>query len=327
MLTPCERLAIRQDGFRPNDGGLVTLKTADGQEFFDAHRVADRIVGRSARHDGRWLYASEPTPGTENLFQWQDDIVINEIMFHAADTPTNHSLPETVERHSVLDFDRDQWLYNQSGDGLEAGWWDTRYIPDGEKWFQRQGLIGFDTTPLAMFINTELNNPRDTAPQVVTYYFQTAFEMTVDQLREGNEFELLHFIESGAAFYLNDQEFHRFNLSQDADSQTLALPSVNNAIANGPYKIPTERFNDVTEESLQIRLRAAPIEPTGKTVLSAEQLNAGDRVIVNWKESWWRGKALEVFANDMVKVHYIGWSDNWDEVVQVARIQLPAEGN
>ena len=83
----------------------------------------------------------------------------------------------------------------------------------------------------------------------------------------------------------------------------------------------------MTEESLPIRCRAAPIEPTGKTVLSVEQLNAGDRVIVNWKESWWRGKVLEVFANDMVRVHYIGWSDTCDEVVQVSRIQLPAEGN
>ena len=39
------------------------------------------------------------------------------------------------------------------------------------------------------------------------------------------------------------------------------------------------------------------------------------------EESWWLGKIIDVFPEEnKVKVHYVGWSAEWDEVVPLNRV-------
>jgi uncharacterized lipoprotein YehR (DUF1307 family) len=51
----------------------------------------------------------------------------------------------------------------------------------------------------------------------------------------------------------------------------------------------------------------------------------GDLVEVQWKDKWYESKVLEVQGEDMFKVHYEGWDDKWDEVVDGNRIR-PKKG-
>ena len=81
-------------GFRPSDDEFVGLYDKDGGSLFDARRVTGRLLGLAPGHGGDWLYPSRATPGAENEFQFNDDIVINEIMYHA---PPNLAVPDTPQ--------------------------------------------------------------------------------------------------------------------------------------------------------------------------------------------------------------------------------------
>ena len=68
-----------------------------------------------------------------------------------------------------------------------------------------------------------------------------------------------------------------------------------------------------------------PVQPSGKPVSPKTQLKAGDRVLVEWGGSWWKGQVLEVPPGGNVKIHYVGWDAQWDEVAPRTRLQLPAK--
>lgn len=50
----------------------------------------------------------------------------------------------------------------------------------------------------------------------------------------------------------------------------------------------------------------------------------GDKVDVNWNGSWWKGEVLAL-KGDKFRVHYVGWSANWDEDVPSARLRAPTD--
>ena len=54
----------------------------DKAQLSDARKVTGRLRGRSVEHDGRWLYPDSATPGNDNRFDFEQDIVINEILYH-----------------------------------------------------------------------------------------------------------------------------------------------------------------------------------------------------------------------------------------------------
>ena len=66
-----------------------------------------------------------------------------------------------------------------------------------------------------------------------------------------------------------------------------------------------------------------PVQPSGKPVSSKTRLKTGDRVLVEWGDSWWKGQILKVLPDGNVKIHYIGWDAQWDEVAPRTRLQLP----
>ena len=69
-------------GFTPSDGDELFLLSPGRSQLLDARRVTGSLRGLSPQHDGRWLYPSTATPGAANSFQFEDDIVINEIFYH-----------------------------------------------------------------------------------------------------------------------------------------------------------------------------------------------------------------------------------------------------
>lgn len=47
----------------------------------------------------------------------------------------------------------------------------------------------------------------------------------------------------------------------------------------------------------------------------------GDRVKVEWKGAYYPAIVLEVLRNERYRIHYEGYDANWDETVEVSRIQ------
>jgi len=58
----------------------------------------------------------------------------------------------------------------------------------------------------------------------------------------------------------------------------------------------------------------APPNPTA-------EFRAGDDVLVLWGQRWWPARVKRVVAEDIWQVHYEGWSDELDEIVDVARVR------
>ena len=78
-------------------------------------RIEDRPRARSPQHEGRWLTPDKATPGTANSFALEQDIVINEILYHAPGTATS-AVPATYEATTLLPIDDDTiWRYRADG--------------------------------------------------------------------------------------------------------------------------------------------------------------------------------------------------------------------
>lgn len=69
-------------GFRPADEDRLFLYSADGNAVMDAAVVKNSSRARYPKGTGRWQYPENPVPGVENVFHFNEDIVINEIMYN-----------------------------------------------------------------------------------------------------------------------------------------------------------------------------------------------------------------------------------------------------
>ncbi len=81
-----------------------------------------------------------------------------------------------------------------------------------------------------------------------------------------------------------------------------------------------DQYVEATKAAIEMR----PVQPSGKPVSPKTQLKVGDRVLVEWNDSWWKGQVLKVLPGGNVKIHYVGWDAQWDEVAPRTRLQLPA---
>ena len=115
------------------------------------------------------------------------------------------------------------WKYEASGADLGLAWKDLNY-PDSS-WSSGPGLLGFETDTLAEPIRTSFPEARG----ITTAYFRTSFDVPTGI--EMSAVTVSHFIDDGAAFYLNGEEIQRYNLPPGATANTLAPSSVGNANA------------------------------------------------------------------------------------------------
>ena len=86
MLNPgaFQILSAGQLGFTPVNGDKLFLFKPGGTEVVDARAVSNRLRGRAPQFAGRWLYPASATFGSANVFVFNTDIVINEVMYHPA---------------------------------------------------------------------------------------------------------------------------------------------------------------------------------------------------------------------------------------------------
>ncbi len=94
------------------------LYTPDQTTVIDARPITQRLRGLTV--DGQWLYPDMATPNAENSFDFVDQIVINEIMYHhqpqlrTANTPYADSPEEWIE------------LYNRGDTPVNLTGWEIR---------------------------------------------------------------------------------------------------------------------------------------------------------------------------------------------------------
>ena len=242
-LNPGELVVLTQNqlGFRPQDTDRLLLFSADGETILDGQRVTGRLRGRAEQNAADWLYPLTPTPGSQNLFEFHSEIVINEIMYHASPQLGALERAASYERTSLVTMTWDQWKYNASGEKLLSGWATQDYAVDDITWFQGKTPMGTSDTALPLPIGTEFPPPRQNAPPFTTFYFQTDFDITADLWGQIDVLELSHLIDDGAIFYLNGQEIERFNLPEgDVGPDTVASTTVNVAGGVGPIDVPPE---------------------------------------------------------------------------------------
>jgi hypothetical protein len=104
----------------------------------------------------------------------------------------------------------------------------------------------------------------------------------------------------------------------------------------GKYKIHFEGYDAIWDESVPAtRIRGkvtGPVQlppPPPKVRARMAMLNksslstykVGDRVKVDWKGTFYPALVLAVLGNERYRVHYEGYDQNWDENVDISRIQ------
>ena len=103
-------------GFDPADGDKIFL-TGPGNTVADGAEVKQTARARSGQWDGRWQRPDTATFGSANSFEFQDAIVINEILYHQTpDGGIGANTPGTP-----FTEDAEEWieLYNRSGNAVD----------------------------------------------------------------------------------------------------------------------------------------------------------------------------------------------------------------
>ena len=101
-------LFASQLGFTMSEGDQLLL-IADDQAVLEGVRVIDRLQGKATDSDPSWRYPNQATPGNENKFAPHDEIVINEIMYHASPFPGVPDVPPTFDSTPLFPMTSQGW--------------------------------------------------------------------------------------------------------------------------------------------------------------------------------------------------------------------------
>ena len=222
-------------GFRPADNENVFLYDAARTKVLDGQQQTGRLRGRSAEKLGAWLYPNSATPGSPNIFTFEDAIVISEIAYNPPALTAIPDTPATFENVELFGFNVD-WRYNDEDDALPANWASTAHAVGGN-WKSDGAPIGRESSTLPVPLVTDLSPTYSAA--TVTYYFEREFELTAQQFADLDSLEITHQIDDGALFFINGTEVSGFNVASGAGPETLASPSTGNASAQS-FAIPAD---------------------------------------------------------------------------------------
>ena len=177
--------------------------------------------------DDTFYRPDQITQNESNLISFNNDIVINEIMYHHRPQYSSPGTPPSLETIELFDFNS-VWLYNETGTDQGKNWAEEVQTPTGD-WLAGQGPLGFESnaSKLPIPLATWMKNPRENNPRFFTHYFETQFNLNSENKESIRELILTHMIDDGAIFYLNGTEISRYNLPAGTiDSNTPAISGV-----------------------------------------------------------------------------------------------------
>ena len=192
-----------QLGFTPAVQDRLYLLAPTGTILADAVELKSTLRGRYPDGTGEWMRPDAPTTDAANVVTLHEEIVINEVMYHHRPDYPTPDMPPTFNQTAVVPFNA-TWNYNGTGQNLGPTWYQTVHEAGENDWESGQALLGFepDAAPPEPVRTTWAFDPT-----VITYYFQTEFQVTEDLA--GAQLRMRHIIDDGAIFYLNGVELTR----------------------------------------------------------------------------------------------------------------------
>ena len=240
---------VGQNGFDFGANDLLTLVADSGAITIDGAKVKSSLQGRSADHDQLWLNPDVATPGQANSFDINDSVVINEIFYRAPTIPRIPGMPPTFESTTYLPIDS-VWRYPKDFNfgaadlPVDPGpdWAAELHPVDSVNWFEGPAPIGVGRLDRsAPRIATELTSPQLSTNFITTFYFETEFGITQQQIDDLDELWLQHVVDDGAVFYMNGTEFLRVNMPEGPVTfDTLASSDINRASLSDTIAIAKE---------------------------------------------------------------------------------------
>lgn len=182
------------------------LYPADESQVLDAASIKSEGRARFPDGIGDWRYPDVATPGGANRVTLRSDVVINEMMYHAAPIDP---VPGVFSNATLVPIEG-TWRYHDQGVDLGTDWRTFDY--DASSWPEGKGVLYFNTGALSAKTNTLLTAGRQ------TYYFRTRFAFS--GATSGIKLGLSALVDDGAVFYLNGVEVHRYNLPLGAITYT-----------------------------------------------------------------------------------------------------------
>jgi hypothetical protein len=303
-LAPGERVVFDrvQIGFQPGVGEELFLVGPGGGEVVDAVRIRAAAQARQDGVSSEWLTPTTSTPGAENGFELETDIVINEIMYHAAPQLSVPARPGSYGPTTTLVPLTAEWRYNDSGDDLGAAWRENDY--DDSAWESGPGMFYVETAALG---GLPKSTPLDHGS--MTYYFRTTFEL---ESPDAQALLVQHVIDDGAVFYVNGHRFLAFNLNVPEDQLnylSAATGDIGDATLISPTDpIPAEFLRaGVNVLAVEAHQRAANSSDIvmGTQILSAELVIPPQPAVpfAESDEEW-----VELFNRGDETVDLSGWS-------------------
>lgn len=223
-------------GLTPADGDKVFLYSPDRASLTDARVVTNRLRGISNDHPEKWLYPVTATPNAINLFEFETDIVINEISYNPPILEPDAGVPPTTSTTALIGPSA-VWRFNQKRPAFDQTW-ATQSHAIGGNWESGAGVIAYDLD-LGLPITTQLADPAAQFPSVVTYYFESDFTLTASEAADLDSLTFDHLIDDGAVFYLNGIEIERYNMPDGTITSASFSnpPGVGNATRSGEYAL------------------------------------------------------------------------------------------
>lgn len=292
-LEPGNLLSLDQVqlSFRPKEGDRLFLFSSGKLALLDAIVVGLNGQGRENAANS-WHIPARGTPGTPNEFQFNQDIVINEIMYHPPDLAPQAAAFENL---TLLPMDAN-WRYGQTGVAPPTTWMQPAF--DDSSWPTGKALLYYESAALPGPKNTQLT----LGP--MTFHFRTTFELA--SLPSEVELTLNHIIDDGAIVYLNGREVHRFNLPDGpVDQNTPANPGVGDAALTSGISIPADYLvSGVNTVAVEVHQGSAGSTDVvlGLEIVARRQITPA-RDFADSEEAW-----VELFNRGTNRVDLSGWS-------------------
>ena len=236
----------------------------------------------------------------------------------------------TYELTPLLPLESNGWRYRETAEPLPAGWATQPHAADGTQWLTGQSPIGLGTQ-YANTANQLLDVPGLTGPAFYTYYFEHEFEFNGSNLPY--DFQLNHFIDGGAVFYINGVELaDRFNMPDGAISGTTPASAVlrtRDVGLSDAISIPADLLVEGTNR-LSVELHRPDLGFTNMrivfdtTVALREEVKPGEpaKPFVESDEEW-----IELYNRGTGAVDISGWqlSDAVDYRFEAATVIQPGQ--
>jgi hypothetical protein len=313
MLLPGEFLSLSPAtlGIAANNSAQVFLLAANSPQLVDAVRASNQLQARLPDGTGRWLNAHSMTIGSANQVDLYDEVVINEILYHAYPDRGTPDIPPQFESTPLVRLDS-AWRYfkNLSGEGLPTDWSATTHSADGARWLEGTGPFGFSNraSSLPIPLQIDFGDLRNNDPLITTFYFETEFELTGDP--DQAELQAQAYVDDGAVFYVNGVEVYRLNMPDGAiDAQTQAVRGIATPALSEPFSfaIPPQTLRSgINRLSVQVH-QSAPSSPDMVFAMNLSALTPISEAIpgrpfTDNPEEW-----IELYNRSDTPVDLTGW--------------------